>query len=175
MVVAFAARAGAAIIGTMSSFLSPVKAWSVRLIASQRIAAHIKKVEPQYRTNSCALATVQCISSREFRRVSVTRRRSMMTQPITVESADTTAFAPLGFFTVDSEGCTVRYGIEQTTYRVSASNGQYNAMYSLLLACWVERARVSLRYRLRRAIPNTSESQPREIVAVTALPAGSAG
>lgn len=99
-----------------------------------------------------------------------------MTQPdLLLTSTDTTDFGYLTFFIADADGCTVRYGIEQTRFRLNASHVQYSAMYSLLLACWLDRARVSLEFRLRKALPGSSEVPPREIVAITALPAGSDG
>lgn len=51
-------------------------------------------------------------------------------------------------FTVDAEGCTVRFGLEQTYYHLAATLPQYNALFSLLLACWVNQYKVSFTYRL---------------------------
>ncbi len=63
-----------------------------------------------------------------------------------VDPSPDSGFGTLGFFTVDGEGCTVRFGIEQQQYVLEASSPNYSAMFSMLLACWLEGRRVSLTY-----------------------------
>ena len=50
----------------------------------------------------------------------------------------------LGFFTVDTAGATVQFGIDQQQYFLDASAANYNALFAMLLACWLEqRSRLS--------------------------------
>ena len=60
---------------------------------------------------------------------------------------NTTGFDYLGWFTVSAEGCTVQFGIEQQRYFLALTAPNYNALVSMLLACWIDRHKVSLRYR----------------------------
>jgi hypothetical protein len=55
-------------------------------------------------------------------------------------------FGYLGWFTVDDEGCIVQFGIDQQQYRLDADTPNYNALYSMLLACWLDRRKVNLTY-----------------------------
>lgn len=66
--------------------------------------------------------------------------------PHEVDSTPTSGFEYLGWFTVDAAGCTVQFGIDQQQYTLAATSPNYNAMYSMLLACWLDRHKVSLTY-----------------------------
>jgi len=84
----------------------------------------------------------------------------------------TTEWQTLSFpFTVDAEGCTVRFGIEQKFYHLATTQPNYNAMYSLLLACWVNRKKVSLEYRLPISGIPTPEVSTFTVVSIRATPA----
>lgn len=67
--------------------------------------------------------------------------------PQQVDLDNTTDFEYLGWFTVSAEGCTVQFGIEQQRYFLALTAPNYNALFSMLLTCWVDRHKVSLRYR----------------------------
>lgn len=103
----------------------------------------------------------------------------LATDPGTLTPAtNNTQFGFLGGFTTNTEGCTVRFGIEQERYLLALTLPNYNALFSLLLACWLNRCKVSLTYKLLRKLdskapldPNT----PSSIVSITALPPSSSG
>ena len=92
--------------------------------------------------------------------------------PIPQAGTGTTGWEIVSFFTVDAEGCTVRFGAEQQYYQLKLTRPNYNALFSLLLACWVNPRRVRLEY----AIPIISPSPipdppaPLSIVSIVALP-----
>jgi hypothetical protein len=67
--------------------------------------------------------------------------------PQQVDLDNTTDFEYLGWFTVSAEGCTVQFGIDQQRYFLALTAPNYNALFSMLLTCWVDRHKVSLRYR----------------------------
>jgi hypothetical protein len=89
---------------------------------------------------------------------------------------DTTEFDTPSFFTVTGDGCTIRFGIEQKSYHVALTLPNYNSLFSLLLACWVNRARVSLKLAaLQPPTPPNAQVTTVSIVSATAMPSGSEG
>jgi hypothetical protein len=85
----------------------------------------------------------------------------------------TTDYAPLSFpFTVDAEGCTVRFGIEQKSYQLASTHENYNALYSLLLACFANGNKVQLEYRLPIAGIPEPEFPIYSIISAKAMLAG---
>lgn len=92
----------------------------------------------------------------------------------TVAGTDNTDFGQLGWFTTSAEGCTVRFGIEQQGYGLAVTLPNYNALFSQLLACWLNGCRLSLTFGIRRS-PAVDPNAPLNIVSITALPPGSEG
>jgi hypothetical protein len=80
--------------------------------------------------------------------------------PQTVDGTPSSDFDYLGWFTVDGDGCTVQFGIEQQRYVLAATSANYNAMFSMLLACWLDRHKVNLTYASPLLTPHTAESDP---------------
>jgi hypothetical protein len=93
---------------------------------------------------------------------------AMEVEPITTGES---SWGYLSFFLADDEGCKVRFGIEQKFYALPATAPNYNGLYSLLLACWINHFKVSLTYRLPMRPPNTLDPAPGplKIVAIDAL------
>jgi hypothetical protein len=75
-------------------------------------------------------------------------------------------------FAVDAEGCTVRLIMEQKYYHLASTRPNYNAMYSLLLACLMNGNKVQLEYT--RPIPDPTVPTPElptfNIVSIQAMP-----
>jgi hypothetical protein len=95
------------------------------------------------------------------------------TKPGVVAEASTTGSTGLdilGWFTVDDEGCTVRFGIEQQQYLLAATAPNYNAMFSTLLACWLDRRRVDLTYALPLiGLPGRPDDAPLRILSLATI------
>jgi hypothetical protein len=99
-----------------------------------------------------------------------------------VVPTDTTDFGVLGWFITDAEGCTVRFGIEQQQYRLGLTLPNYSAMFSQLLACWLNRWKVSLTYRKPLTPPTPAPTAsaptappPLSIVSLVGFPTSSSG
>lgn len=89
-----------------------------------------------------------------------------------IEKATTgsSGFDYLGWFTVDDEGCTVQFGIEQQRYLLAATVPNYNAMFSTLLACWLDRHKVDLTYALPLiGVPGQQDDAPLRIVSLVTI------
>jgi hypothetical protein len=85
----------------------------------------------------------------------------------------TTDYETLSFpFTVDADGCTVRFGIEQRYYRLASTHSNYNALYSLLLACFANQNKVQFEYRLPLDGVPAPEVPTYSILSAKAMPAG---
>lgn len=95
--------------------------------------------------------------------------------PVTMATTNNTKFSSLGWFTTNTEGCIVRFGIEQERYLLAVTLPNYNALFSQLLACWLNGCKVSLTYRLPIKFPTPDPNAPLSIVSLTALPPGSEG
>ena len=80
-----------------------------------------------------------------------------------------TPWGTLGWFRLDAEGATVHFGIDQQEYFLDASAANYNALYSMLLACWLEARRIQLTYALQRLVPNAPADAPRRILSVLSI------
>lgn len=78
----------------------------------------------------------------------------------------------LGWFTVNAEGCSVRFGIEPQMYMLKLDTPNYNAIFSTLLACWLNCAQLTLTYSTLRATPIPDEDAPREIISIAAFAPG---
>jgi hypothetical protein len=78
-------------------------------------------------------------------------------------------FGVLGFFAVDAEGATLRFGIDQQQYFLDASAANYNALFSMLLACWLEPRKVDLTYAITRVVSTAPADAPRRILALEAI------
>jgi hypothetical protein len=91
--------------------------------------------------------------------------------PKTVDDLKT-EWGYLGFVNASRDGFTVRFGIDQERYFLPASSPSFNALYSLLLACWLARGKLSISYR--RGAP-ADATGPFTIESVDALPPGSDG
>lgn len=74
-------------------------------------------------------------------------------------------------FIVTTEGCTVRFGIEQTYYHLAVTLPNYNALYSLLLACWLNQYRVRLTYRLPIRPPHAPPPDPNDPITLSIVSA----
>jgi hypothetical protein len=82
----------------------------------------------------------------------------------------TSGFGYLGWFTVDGDGCTVQFGIEQQRYLLAATLPNYNAMFSTLLACWLDRHKVALTYALPLiGLPTQPDDAPLRIVSLVTI------
>jgi hypothetical protein len=87
--------------------------------------------------------------------------------PITASTTGTSGFDYLGWFTVDDDGCIVQFGIDQQQYRLDAGAANYNALYSMLLACWLDRHKVNLTYTL--PLLAVDPDAPRRIVSLVTI------
>ena len=80
-----------------------------------------------------------------------------------------TPWGTLGWFAIDAEGATVHFGIDQEKYFLDASAANYNALFSMLLACWLEARRIQLTYAIERLIPNAAPDAPRRILSLISI------
>jgi hypothetical protein len=87
--------------------------------------------------------------------------------PVTASTTGSSGFDYLGWFTVDDDGCIVQFGIDQQRYRLDAGIANYNAMFSMLLACWLDRHKVSLTYGL--PLPTAAADAPLRIVSLVTI------
>jgi hypothetical protein len=78
-------------------------------------------------------------------------------------------YGVLGFFTVDTEGATVQFGIDQQEYFLDASAANYNALFAMLLACWLEQRSVNLTYAVARLSPTAAPDAPRRILSLLTI------
>ncbi len=79
---------------------------------------------------------------------------------IPVDVDNQSPFGTIGWFRADDEGCTVSFGIEQQGYFLDRDLANYNALFSLLLACKYNGSSVSFIYRSPLLSPHTAESDP---------------
>jgi hypothetical protein len=84
-----------------------------------------------------------------------------------------TQWGYLGFVKAGGDGFTVRFGIDQERYFLPADAPNYNALYSLLLSCWLARGKLSITYT--RSPASGDPNGPFTIQTVDALPPGSDG
>ena len=87
----------------------------------------------------------------------------------TAATTATSGYGTLGFFTVDAEGATVHFGIDQQEYVLAASAPNYNALFAMLLACWLEARRVNLTYALPLLTANAAADGPRRILSLVTI------
>jgi hypothetical protein len=87
----------------------------------------------------------------------------------TLATSATSEFGVLGFFTVDDEGATVRFGIDQQQYFLDASAANYNAQFAMLVACWLEPRKVQLTYGISRLPGTSAPDSPRRILSLFAI------
>jgi hypothetical protein len=87
----------------------------------------------------------------------------------TLATSATSEFGVLGWFTVDAEGATVQFGIDQQQYFLDASAANYNALFAMLLACWLEPRKVDLTYAITRVVSTAPADAPRRILALEAI------
>jgi hypothetical protein len=85
-----------------------------------------------------------------------------------------TEWSYLTWFRTGAEGCKVRYQIEQKYYELSATQPNYNALFSLLLACWTNHYKVQITYKnpIRKPTdpaPDTNEPVTYPIESVFAM------
>jgi len=76
-----------------------------------------------------------------------------------------TEYKVIGHFFVTDQRCSIRFGIEQEVYALQTTKPNYNAMFSLLLASWLNSHKVSLKYNPFRK----DENDPFDIVEVWAF------
>jgi hypothetical protein len=86
-----------------------------------------------------------------------------------VATSATSGFDFLGWFTVDAEGATVQFGIDQQRYFLDASAANYNALFSMLLACWLERRKVNLTYSTFHVVATAAPNAPRRILSLVTI------
>ena len=79
---------------------------------------------------------------------------------IPVDVDNQSPFGTIGWFTASDEGCTVSFGIEQQGYFLDRDLANYNALFSLLLACKYNGSRVSFTYRSPLLSPHTADPDP---------------
>ena len=87
----------------------------------------------------------------------------------TLATSDSSGFGVLGWFTVDAEGCTVQFGIDQQRYALDASAANYDALFSMLLACWLEGRKVSLTYSTAPVVVVLDPDAPRRILSLVTI------
>jgi len=87
----------------------------------------------------------------------------------TLATSATSGYGVLGFFTVDAEGATVRFGIDQQQYFLDASAANYNALFAMLLACWLEQRKVNLTYGISRVVATAAPDAPRRILSLVTI------
>ena len=87
-----------------------------------------------------------------------------------IELDNQSDFGTIGWFTVSDEGCTVTFGIEQQGYFLDRDLANYNALFSLLLACKYNGSRVSFTYRSPLLSPHTADPDaPLHILSIVAI------
>ena len=90
--------------------------------------------------------------------------------PGTLATSAESGFGVLGWFTIDTEGCVVQFGIDQQQYALDASAANYNALFSMLLACWLEQRKVNLTYAIAPAhVIHAAPDGPRHIVSLRTI------
>ena len=87
--------------------------------------------------------------------------------PVTASTTGTSGFDYLGWFTVDDDGCIVQFGIDQQQYRLDAGTANYNALFSMLLACWLDGHKVRLTYSL--PVTSVNAEAPLRIVSLVTI------
>ena len=92
---------------------------------------------------------------------------------ITQSSTTTEVHAYISRFTVDGDGCTARLqGSGAADYRdahLGASHASYNAIYSLLLACWINQSKLIAKVKPTLNTPaNTTGVNRFDLIAVEA-------
>lgn len=78
-------------------------------------------------------------------------------------TSGSTGYDYIGVLTVDAENCAMRF--EERQYLLAGSASNYNTLFSMLLACWLEGHKVKFGY--------TSTTEPdaaRYVVSLTTLP-----
>ena len=93
--------------------------------------------------------------------------------PPTTAPLQTTQWGYLGSVHASANGFVVRIGIDRERYILKPTVANYNAMFSLLLACWLDRGKLSIKYRNRVVI--SDEDSAFNIEGIDALPPGSEG
>jgi hypothetical protein len=89
---------------------------------------------------------------------------------VEAQISDTSGIGVLGWFIVDGEGCTVRFGIELQRYSLAMTQSNYNALFSLLLASWLNGHKVNITYRIADPRQQVADPDaPRSILSVAAL------
>ena len=78
-------------------------------------------------------------------------------------------FDTLGWFIADTEGVKVRFGIDAEEYFLDATATNYNAVFSMLLACWLEHRRVQIVHATDLLNPVLAPDAPRRILSVVAF------
>ena len=78
-------------------------------------------------------------------------------------------WSTLGWFAVGAEGVTVHFGIDQQQYVLDTSAANYNALFSMLLACWLEHRRLQFTYSTIVLGPRAAEDAPRRILSVVSI------
>jgi len=66
--------------------------------------------------------------------------------PGPIDATPTSPFDYLGTINVSGDGCTIRYVAQQNFYFLARTLPNYNAMFSLLMACWLNRHKVSVSF-----------------------------
>jgi hypothetical protein len=98
--------------------------------------------------------------------------QSSQDSPVNTIGTETTPYGVLSFpFTVDDKGCTVRFVDEQRYFHIAFTLPHYNALYSLLLACFMNRTNVRLEYIALLPTP-APEIPTFTVLSATASPAG---
>jgi hypothetical protein len=82
--------------------------------------------------------------------------------PVTGTSGST-GYDYIGVLTVDAEGCAMRF--EERQYLLAGSAANYNTLFSMLLACWLEGHKVKFAYT-----STTAPDAARQVVSLTTLP-----
>ena len=78
-------------------------------------------------------------------------------------------FATLGWFIADTEGVKVRFGTDAEEYFLDATATNYNAVFSMLLACWLEHRRVQIVHATDLLNPVLAPDAPSRILSVVAF------
>jgi hypothetical protein len=101
-------------------------------------------------------------SSAAKRGTPASQRTDPNAMPVMATSGST-GYDYIGVLTVDAENCAMRF--EERQYLLAGSASNYNTLFSMLLACWLEGHKVKFGY--------TSTTEPdaaRYVVSLTTLP-----
>jgi hypothetical protein len=90
------------------------------------------------------------------------RTTGAIDMPVTGTSGST-GYDYIGVLTVDAEGCAMRF--EERQYLLAGSAANYNTLFSMLLACWLEGHKVKFAYT-----SSTAPDAARQVVSLTTLP-----